>query len=115
LMKALESTKQALAESRAREQSTQNLAAQTKSEKAVVETQMKGTQKELLMCEDKNGKLYQYNRDILAAAQDRTLWQRLARSEPFTQLKKVELENLLEEYRDEIDAQWVIKAPRAEQ
>jgi chromosome segregation ATPase len=113
LIKAIEGTKRALEESRASEQQTLATAAQIKSEKAAVEVQMKGTKKELLECEDKNAKLYRYNRDILSAAQDRTLWDRLMRAEPFTQLKKVELENLLEEYRDKIDAQQIIKAPTA--
>jgi chromosome segregation ATPase len=110
LAKTLEAAKLALAESRGREQEALVRVTQTKTEKAAVEVQMKGTQKELLTCEDKNAKLYRYNREILASAQDKTLWQSLTRAEPFTQLKKVELENLLEEYRDKIDAQEVVKA-----
>jgi chromosome segregation ATPase len=110
MTKALEATKLALTESRGREQETLTRAAQIKNEKATVEAQMKGTQKELLTCEDKNAKLYRYNRDILGVAQNQSLWQRLSRAEPFTQLKKVEIENLLEEYRDKIDAQEVLKA-----
>lgn len=56
-------------------------------------------------CEQKNLTLYRYGRELLGRYENKGVWDALAASEPFTQLKRVEIENVLEEYRDKLDAQ----------
>jgi septal ring factor EnvC (AmiA/AmiB activator) len=52
-------------------------------------------------CEEKNAKLYSVTMDLVAKyKQTRGAWERLLLAEPFTGLKSVEVENLLEEMRD---------------
>ncbi len=43
--------------------------------------------------------------------EQKTCGEILAQKEPFTGLKRVEVENLLEEYRDKLDEQKLIKPP----
>lgn len=60
-------------------------------------------------CENKNRKLYQLNVELVNRFNNRTAFDALLEAEPFTQLKRVEIENLLEEYRDKVDAERVVK------
>lgn len=69
--------------------------------------------KELESCEAKNRLLYQYQVEMINRAQSRGTLDSLLEHEPFTQFKWVEIENLLEEYRDKIDKERVVAAPRA--
>lgn len=63
--------------------------------------------REVAACEDKNLKLYEYNVDLLGRYQNKGLADVFKQREPLTGLKGVEMENLLEEYRDKLDAQKV--------
>lgn len=50
-------------------------------------------------CVDANAKLVALNDEILDRFDDQGFWSAVARREPFTQLKRVELENLAADYR----------------
>lgn len=56
-------------------------------------------------CEAKNSRLYQINADLMDKYQSKGVFGALLQAEPFTQLKSVEVENLLQEYRDKLDAE----------
>ena len=62
---------------------------------------------ELAASEAKNIQLYLYSVDLLEKYQSKGLLTSLAQAEPFTGLKRVEIENLLDEYRNKLDAQKV--------
>jgi chromosome segregation ATPase len=51
---------------------------------------------QLLSCEEKNSRLYSYGHDLVNLYADASAYQRLMRAEPFFQLKRVELENILQ-------------------
>ena len=55
---------------------------------------------ELKSCTDRNGKLYTLNEEVLEKLEDQGLWSALARKEPFTRLKRTQLENLADNYRN---------------
>ena len=59
------------------------------------------------MCQVKNARLYQINAELMDKYQSKGVFGALLQAEPFTQLKRVEVENLLQEYRDKLDAQRV--------
>lgn len=65
--------------------------------------------KELGVCEAKNAKLYQYQVEMISRAQKRGSLDVLLEREPLLQMKRVEIENLLEEYRDKIDNEQIVK------
>lgn len=62
-------------------------------------------EQQVASCEDKNAKLYLHGRDLIAQCRDRSASDVMLRLEPFTGIKRVSLENVLEEYRDKLDAQ----------
>ena len=63
------------------------------------------------VCEQKNLKLYQLNRDILTQYRDKSVLDALTQAEPLTGIESVRMENILQEYRDKLDAQKVGAAP----
>jgi chromosome segregation ATPase len=61
--------------------------------------QLAQREQELQVCVDRNSKLIALNEEVLAKLEDQGFWSSLARREPFTQLKRVQLGNLAEGYR----------------
>ncbi|MDP8568212.1 hypothetical protein [Methylophilus aquaticus] len=57
----------------------------------------------LQSCEEKNSQLYAYGKSLVSLYDDASTYQKILRQEPFFQLKRVELENLLQEKRDQLD------------
>lgn len=49
-----------------------------------------------LSCEEKNNRLYAYGYELVGLYADATVYQKVMRAEPFFQLKRVELENILQ-------------------
>ncbi len=56
-------------------------------------------------CVENNVRLYHLGDELIRQYQDKGLMRTLAQKEPFTQIKKVELEKLVQDYRDKIDQQ----------
>ncbi len=125
LRKEVEEVKQALASSKSRLadteaglaetsnklQRTQQTLARTEADKRQLEGVKLRNEKEIASCEDKNLKLYQTGRALMTRFEQKSCGEILAQKEPFTGLKRVEVENLLEEYRDKLDEQKLIKPP----
>ena len=60
-------------------------------------------------CESKNLKLYELNQKILASYKNKGFFDTLLQDEPFTQIKSVEIANILQEYQDKLDEQKIEK------
>lgn len=60
---------------------------------------------EINACERKNSQLYTFNTQLLEAYKNKSLWDILLQKEPFTQIKRVEVENIVQEYREKISDQ----------
>ena len=52
---------------------------------------------QLVSCEEKNSRLYSYGHELIGLYDDASVYQKIMRSEPFFQLKRVELENILQD------------------
>jgi hypothetical protein len=52
---------------------------------------------QLVSCEEKNSLLYSYGHELISLYDDASVYRKIMRSEPFFQLKRVELENLLQD------------------
>jgi len=65
------------------------------------------TNKKLLNSESKNEKLYIYALELIKVYDDPSAFKRMMRNESFTKIKHVELENILQNYNDKIDAERV--------
>jgi hypothetical protein len=54
-------------------------------------------------CIAKNAKLYDYGLELVKLYENPSLYKRIVLIEPFSQLKRVELENILQNYNDKMD------------
>lgn len=61
------------------------------------------TTKNLNTCEDKNNKLYAYGKELVQIYDDPSRYEAVMRKEKFFQLKRVELENILQNQQDKLD------------
>ena len=98
---------QALSESQLALRDTRQNLQQETSAKQRLEQNLSTRGKELEVCEVKNKKLYQYHVELINRAQRRGSLGVLLEAEPVLGFKRVEIENLLEEYRDKIDEQKI--------
>ncbi|MGQ2964742.1 hypothetical protein [Methylophilus sp.] len=57
---------------------------------------------QLVSCEEKNSRLYAYGNDLVGLYADASAYRKAMREEPFFQLKRVELENLLQNKRSQL-------------
>jgi chromosome segregation ATPase len=112
LVKAESSTiTQQLADTRRRlDEATQALK-QATTDKNSLEAIKSRNEREISACESKNLALYGIGRSLMERFENKTCGETLAQSDPFSGIKKVETENLLEEYRDKLDDQKLIKPP----
>jgi chromosome segregation ATPase len=68
---------------------------------------------ELKACVDRNAALYTLNTELVTRLESEGGWSRIARAEPFTRLKRIELENLADDYRTRAEDQRLAPAPAA--
>lgn len=59
----------------------------------------------LSSCETRNEKLHSYGVELLDRYEKKSCSDAMLKADPFTQLKRVEIENLKEDYRDKLDEQ----------
>lgn len=101
---------QRLAELTTKHASTERELAQTQEQKKQTQSTLSTRDQQVASCEDKNLRLYQHGRDLIGQCRDDSATDAVLRLEPFTGIKRVAIENLLEEYRDKLDAQKLISA-----
>jgi len=65
--------------------------------------------RDLKSCVDHNLALYKINGEVLDRLEHQGLLSNLARSEPFTKIKRTQLENLVDDYKQKADDQRVIQ------
>ena len=88
----------------------ETLNARTREQREII-----GRQSRLVQaCEEKNLALYQLGTDLMQRYRNKSVMDALKQAEPFTQLEKVNMENLLQEYRDKLDAQRTDKSVLAQ-
>jgi len=57
-----------------------------------------------LACNDNNAKLYAVSQELMARYQRKGVWDAILQREPVTGLKQVQIDNILQDYKDKIDA-----------
>jgi chromosome segregation ATPase len=79
-----------------------------------VETQSTSTKQTLVtrdqdlkVCIDRNVTLYKLNQEVLTRLENQSMWTRVAQTEPFTKIKRAQLENLVDEYKARADDQQI--------
>jgi uncharacterized protein YlxW (UPF0749 family) len=74
---------------------------------ATLSAALSAQEKATAACETKNVQLYRYSQEMAARFEKKDALGALLQAEPLTGLKRVEIENLLEEYRDKLDSQKI--------
>ena len=92
----LQQTRSALAEVSASQLRTERHLTTTTSEKMVLDDT-------LAICVGKNQQLYRLGRELINHVENPEGFSSFLRGEPFTQIKRVELENIFQDYRDNLD------------
>ena len=83
-------------------QSTQDLR-NLESEKNQLQETIDGQTQLIESCEDKNARMVQINRELLVHYEKKGILDAVLQREPLTQLKRVEVENIVQEYQEKID------------
>jgi chromosome segregation ATPase len=78
---------------------------EVETDRATVKQAIAQQSRELEACVSTNMQLYTLNDEVLTRLGQQGFWSRAAQAEPFTKLKRVELENLIDEYRARADDQ----------
>ncbi|HEY3300735.1 MAG TPA: hypothetical protein VGJ90_08175 [Methylophilaceae bacterium] len=104
----LESTKQNLAELAEKYQVAQNdlKVGEGQRKEQLATIQQKSARIEL--CEQKNTKLYGFGLDLIKTFEKPSEYEIALRTEKFTQLKRVQLENTMQDYRDKLEESRII-------
>lgn len=84
------------------QQTTQGLH-KLESEKNLLQETVDGQAQLIVSCEEKNAKMVQINRELLVHYEKKGPLDAMLQREPLTQLKRVEIENIAQEYQDKID------------
>jgi chromosome segregation ATPase len=71
------------------------------------QTDLARQNKEIVACEAKNAKLYELNVELVERYRTKSVQDALLQKDPFTGIKDVEVFNIVQEYRDKLDAQRV--------
>lgn len=107
----LEMAGQQLADSQASLKSTRADLLRVQTERQQLEAALASRTSAAQRCEANNRKLYQYHVELINHAQSQGSFSALLAVEPVTQIGRVEIENILEAYRDKIDAAQAGSAP----
>jgi chromosome segregation ATPase len=101
-------TERQLAEtSRTLEQTRQTLGAR-EADLAALRDVSARQQQANAVCEDKNRRLYEVSTELIEKFRSQGFWDAVRRKEPFTRLRQVEVENLLEEYAERAEDARVV-------
>jgi chromosome segregation ATPase len=107
-------TENSLSETRATLESTRKTLAETQRDLKTNEAQRKEISKSLVQrdgslaaCTAKNAKLHDFGLQLVKVYDKPSTYEAVMRTEPFAQTKRVELENILQDYRDKLDEQVV--------
>jgi chromosome segregation ATPase len=81
------------------------------TDRTTAKSQLAAKEREYKVCVDRNAALYELNDEVLDRMEDRGFWSQLAEREPFTRLKRTQLENLIDDYRYRVEELRVEKQP----
>lgn len=108
---ALEGTQKSLADMTQQYQSSQRDNKQGEAQRKELVSNLTRKAQQFNVCQEKNAKLYDFGQQLVKIYDKPSTYEAVVRTEPFGQVKRVELENILQEYRDKLDEQKVGALP----
>jgi len=110
---ALEQSKARMQELVDRFRDTATSLRSVEAERTQLQQQLAQGKTDLDRCADSNYKLYELDREVLDRYEHQGPFSYLARAEPFTRLKRTQIENFVDEYRARAEQLRVQKTPQA--
>ena len=108
----LETADRQLSDNKQQQQTTARTLAETETVKKQTELSLHDKTKTLQVCREHNGRLYALGQELIAKYQEKSCKDSMLQKEPFMGLKKVEMENLYESWRDSLERDRISnKAP----
>jgi Skp family chaperone for outer membrane proteins len=86
---------------------------ETEGDDATTKQSLAARERELSVCVDHNVALYHLDDEVLTHLEKQTVWSRVAEAEPFTKIKRIELQNFADEYRTKAGEQLLPSSPNA--
>ena len=86
---------------------------QVETENATTKQTLAMRDQSLKVCLDHNAALYKLNGEVLDHFEHQSVWSHVAAAEPFTRIKRVQLENLVDDYHAKADDQHLKEATPA--
>lgn len=111
--KQLEANSKQLSDSELLQRTTAQKLALTESGKKETESELLQKGKKLQVCSEHNDRMYQMGRELITKYEQKSCKDAVLQNEPFTGLKKVEMENLFEQWRDSLDRERLGKEMQA--
>ena len=84
------------------------------TERASFKSQLAARERDYKVCVDRNVGLYEVNHEILGRMEERGFWSKVAEREPFTRLKRTQIENLIDDYRYRVEELRLEKQQQAQ-
>lgn len=101
----LQETEKTLTALKAQQAETDKALKQSEARNKHLTSVVTGKTRDIASCEGKNLTLYKINRQLLQKYASKGVWDALAQKEPFTGIEEVRIQNVLQEYRDKLDAE----------
>lgn len=92
-------TRQQLDELVAKFRETAQTLKEVDTDRNALREQVQESERQLATCRDHNAQLLRINEEVLVRLENTGFWTKLAADEPFTKLKRTELENIAMDYR----------------
>ena len=105
----LDSTQKSLDDLKARHQQAQADLKFNDTQRKTLTANLAQTSKSLDVCEAKNARLHQFGTELIQLYDKPSLYEAAMRKEQFFQLKRVELENILQDRQDQLNEELVVK------
>jgi len=104
--------KSRLVETQRKQVDTEQQLRLTLDQKKNLESQLHANSQQLLDSDTKNFAMYKWSRELMDQCRDRSSRDVFLRLEPFTGIKRVGIENMLQEYRDRLDQERRMSADK---
>ncbi|HEY6926264.1 MAG TPA: hypothetical protein VI653_22460 [Steroidobacteraceae bacterium] len=109
----LKQTKDRMQELIAKFRETIQALRQAEAERAAAQQTSAASDRDLKVCVQHNTALYKLNAEVLDRMEHQSAFTRMATLEPFTRIKKVQLENLVDDFKSRADDQVLKSSPAA--
>ena len=87
---------------------------EVETERGAFKSQLAARERDYKVCVDRNIGLYEINNEILGRMEERGFWSKVAEREPFTRLKRTQIENLIDDYRYRVEELRLEKQQQAQ-